>query len=123
MDKEQKTTQTNAQSMTAQLWSMANALRGNMDASEYRNYILAFIFYRYLSEHQEKYLVELVEEGIIDVKPGQSVNDAYREQASGENLKDYLEDISSRLGYAIAPEDTWTTIVDKIENNQLKPEA
>lgn len=119
MDKEQKTTQTNAQSMTAQLWSMANALRGNMDASEYRNYILAFIFYRYLSEHQEKYLVE---EGIIDVKPGQSVNDAYREQASGENLKDYLEDISSSLGYAIAPEDTWTTIVDKVENNQLKPE-
>lgn len=116
---EEHTAQKDAKSITTQLWSMANALRGNMDASEYRNYILAFIFYRYLSEHQEKYLMD---QKIIDVEPGQSINDAYLEQASGENLQDYLDDISSSLGYAINPEDTWTTIVNKIANNQLKPE-
>lgn len=116
---EEHTAQKDAKSITTQLWSMANALRGNMDASEYRNYILAFIFYRYLSEHQEKYLMD---QEIIDVEPGQSINDAYLEQASGENLQDYLDDISSSLGYAINPEDTWTTIVNKIANNQLKPE-
>ncbi|EHS19471.1 HsdM N-terminal domain protein [Staphylococcus aureus subsp. aureus IS-55] len=32
------------------LWSIANDLRGNMDASEFRNYILGLIFYRFLSE-------------------------------------------------------------------------
>ena len=32
------------------LWSIANDLRGTMDASEFRNYILGLIFYRYLSE-------------------------------------------------------------------------
>ncbi len=31
------------------LWSIANDLRGNMDASEFRNYILGLIFYRFLS--------------------------------------------------------------------------
>lgn len=46
------------QSIKTKLWAMANELRGNMDASEYKNYILAFMFYRYLSEHQEQYLVK-----------------------------------------------------------------
>ena len=32
------------------LWSIANDLRGNMDASEFRNYILGLIFYRFLSD-------------------------------------------------------------------------
>ena len=31
-----------------QLWSIANSLRGNMDANDFKNYILGLIFYRYL---------------------------------------------------------------------------
>lgn len=45
-----------AREITNKIWDMANRLRGNMDASEYRNYILGFMFYRYLSENQEQYL-------------------------------------------------------------------
>jgi type I restriction enzyme M protein len=32
------------------LWDIANTLRGKMDADEFRDYILGFIFYKYLSE-------------------------------------------------------------------------
>ena len=32
------------------LWAMANALRGNMEAYEFKNYILGMIFYYYLSD-------------------------------------------------------------------------
>ena len=106
------------QTITGKLWAMANELRGNMDASEYKNYILAFMFYRYLSEHQEEYLVE---NNVIDVADGQSVNDAYKEQAVGDDLADYLEDISSSLGYAISPEDTWESLIYKIDNSQVIP--
>ena len=104
--------------ITSQLWNMANELRGNMDASEYKNYILAFMFYRYLSEHQERYLIS---ENVIDIKDGQSINDAYKEQASGKDKDDYIEDISASLGYAIEPEDTWTSLVYKIENSEVIP--
>lgn len=106
------------QTITSKLWAMANELRGTMDASEYKNYILAFMFYRYLSEHQEQYLVG---NNVIDVEEGQSINDAYKEQAVDEELNDYLEDISASLGYAIAPNDTWESLVNKINDAQVIP--
>jgi len=48
-----------------ELWNIADLLRGRMNADEYKNYILGFIFYKYLSEKQEIYINEelgLVEE-------------------------------------------------------------
>ncbi len=107
-----------AQEITSQIWEMANRLRSNMDASEYRNYILGFMFYRYLSEHQEQ---RMVQNDLIDVEEGQSVNDAYVEQASGDDLNDYLEELADSLGYAIAPQYTWQTIVDKVNDNSIAP--
>jgi type I restriction-modification system DNA methylase subunit len=41
-----------------ELWNIANLLRGKMNADEYKNYILGFIFYKYLSEKQEIYVNE-----------------------------------------------------------------
>ena len=42
------------------LWNIANDLRGNMDADDFRDYILGFIFYKYLSRkmklHADKIL-------------------------------------------------------------------
>lgn len=109
----------NANDISSQLWSMANDLRGNMDAGEYRNYILGFMFYRYLSENQEKYLID---NDIITPTAEESVNDLYLQEATGDDLNDYLQEISGNLGYAIAPEDTWATLMGKIENNKLIPE-
>lgn len=40
------------------LWNIANELRGKMDADEFRDYILGFIFYKYLSEKLELYADE-----------------------------------------------------------------
>lgn len=108
----------NVSTISNQIWAMANELRGNMSASVYQNYILGFIFYRYLSEHQENYLVE---HNIISPKAEQSINDAYMEEANGEELADYLADISQTLGYAIEPAYTWQTLINKINNNQITP--
>lgn len=103
----------------SKIWDMANKLRGNMDANEYRDYILGFIFYKFLSKHQADFLEK--QKDILEIAPNQSVNEAYQEQASGDDLNDYLEAIASSLGYAIAPAYTWTTLVDKVHNNTIAP--
>ena len=45
-----------------QLWNIANTLRGKMDADEFRDYILGFIFYKYLSEKMKIYADEILKE-------------------------------------------------------------
>lgn len=106
-----------AQEITSKIWEMANRLRGNMDASEYRDYILGFMFYRYLSEHQE---AKLIENEVVFPEEGQSVNDAYLTQVPSEDLNDVLLDIAGSLGYAISPQYTWATIVAKVHDNKIK---
>jgi type I restriction enzyme M protein len=97
----------NATDITAKLWEMANKLRGTMDASEYKNYILPFMFYRYLSENQDDYL------------QANGLEDFYEVTDEAEK-EDYLEEISKGIGYAIDPAYTWKKIVAKIENHKIK---
>jgi len=111
--------QTQSESIGSKLWAMANELRGNMDASEYKNYILGFMFYRYLSEHQEKYLIT---QDLIAPEANETPAEAYaRSVRDDDDLEGYLEDISSSLGYAINPEDMWSVLVKKVENAEIAP--
>jgi type I restriction-modification system DNA methylase subunit len=48
-----------------QLWNIANTLRGRMAADDFRDYILGFIFYKYLSEKIQRFAdSELLQEGL-----------------------------------------------------------
>jgi type I restriction enzyme M protein len=49
------------QLLESQLWNIANVLRGKVSADDYRDYILGFIFYKYLSERQYLYANKLLE--------------------------------------------------------------
>ena len=48
-----------------QLWNIANTLRGKMNADEFRDYILGFIFYKYLSEKMEIFANEILKQDKI----------------------------------------------------------
>jgi type I restriction-modification system DNA methylase subunit len=47
------------------LWAIANDLRGNMDTSKFKNYILGIIFYRYFSERTESYIDDLMPLAVV----------------------------------------------------------
>ena len=46
----------NKQQLAAKIWESANQMRSKIEANEYKDYILGFIFYKYLSEQEEKWL-------------------------------------------------------------------
>ncbi|KFI69365.1 type I restriction-modification system subunit M [Bifidobacterium magnum] len=109
-----------AQQLTSQLWSMANDLRGKMNASEFQNYILGFIFYRYLSENQERYMERM---DLLDRQGDESLNDAYVREASDPNvINDWREGLSDALGYAIDPQYTWESMMNRIRAQQIRPD-
>jgi type I restriction enzyme M protein len=92
----------------SQLWSIANDLRGNMDASEFKNYILGLIFYRFLSEN----LVDYVERVVLK-DDDMNYNEAWKNKEYQEGLKDELVN-DSNIGYYIEPENLYSSLISKI---------
>lgn len=97
--------QAQAAELSSQLWSIADDLRGGMDANEFRNYILGTIFYRYLSERTELYMQDILKNDNLTYE--QAFNDAdYKEVVENWSLE--------HLGYIIKPENLFRELNRKI---------
>lgn len=48
----------NKQELASKIWAGANELRGKVSASDYKDYMLGFSFYKFLSNKEEKYVRE-----------------------------------------------------------------
>ena len=87
-----------------QLWDIANLLRGKVNPDDYRDYILGFIFYKYLSEKQELFANYLLEEEVIT---------NYKELDNEEYLEAIREESLNNLGYFLEPDELFSSIVAK----------
>ena len=96
-----------------QLWSIANTLRGNMDANDFKNYILGLIFYRYLSEN----LVNYVESKLLKDDEISYV-EAWKKDEYREELKRYLIE-DSNMGYFIEADNLWSQLIYKIQTGKF----
>ena len=77
-----------SENLKTKLWDIANTLRGKMDADDFRDYILGFIFYKYLSEKMHGYANDILKpDGLTydeldeDAPKGQEYLTAVREMA------------------------------------------
>lgn len=96
-----------------QLWAMANDLRGSMDASEFKNYILGLIFYRYLSDKLLRFVNEELKDDEI------TYIEAWKDEEFKQDIIDLLVDSDSGLGYVIEPNNLWSTLIEKINIAQF----
>lgn len=95
-----------------QLWNIANTLRGKMNADEFRDYILGFIFYKYLAEKMEIYANSILEEDQIqfrDIKEDTPIGLEYIEAIREEALE--------TLGYFLKPSELFSEITKRGDNN------
>ena len=66
----------NKQELAAKIWATADELRKNIKASEYKDYILGFMFYKYLSD-KELDFVKAEGGSIEDLKDNSEDNKKY----------------------------------------------
>ena len=91
-----------------QLWNIANTLRGKMNADEFRDYILGFIFYKYLSERMEIFADEILKQDKITFR---QINPKL--QDSEELLEAVKEEALEKLGYFLKPEELFTEVAKR----------
>ena len=75
--------QAQASELSQKLWAIANDLRGNMDSTKFRNYILGTIFYSYLSERTEEYMQEILKEDGLTYEQRSPMRTTARLSSSG----------------------------------------
>lgn len=97
-------------SLESKLWAIADELRGNMDANEFKNYILGFIFYRYLSEKLELHMNEELKEDRLTFEQAWAKED-YRDDLTEEGI--------SSLGYFLEPQYLFSNIIEKAKVNDF----
>ena len=86
----------NKQKLAAKIWASANQMRSKIEANEYKDYILGFIFYKYLSE-KELQFAKKEDFTEADIK------------ALSEEDTETVEHIKSNIGYFIAYENLFST--------------
>lgn len=86
-----------------QLWASADILRGKMDASEYKNYLLGLIFYKYLSDVELREAYEQ-ENGQTTDFPERGEQYKILEEWYKEDKEDLEEIMRLQRGYFIAPD-------------------
>lgn len=89
----------NKQQLAAKIWESANKMRSKIEANEYKDYILGFIFYKYLSDKEVKFLKEndFTEDDI---------------KALTEDDQETVKFIQNGVGYFIAYKDLFSTWIE-----------
>ncbi len=101
-------TQVQLQQLQKQLWNIANTLRGKMGADEFRDYILGFIFFKYLSEKSVTFANELLD--------GEDISFLELDENNAEHVS-YIEEIKKNaiieVGYALTPKQLFHTLAER----------
>ena len=90
----------NKQQLAAKIWESANKMRSKIEANEYKDYILGFIFYKFLSEKEVKYL------------KANDWTDEYLPELTEEDTET-VGSIQKNLGYFISYENLFSTWLAK----------
>jgi type I restriction-modification system, M subunit len=103
------------QALGKALWAVADELRGSMNADDFRDYMLSFLFLRYLSGNYEKHAREL----LGGEYPGPDAPLAlgqtplqYWYEKNPQDVATFETEMNNRVHYVIKPEYLWSHIAE-----------
>lgn len=106
------------QELNQRLYSAADNLRSKMDASEYKNYLLGLIFYKYLSDKLLQQVVLLADKSLEEYNEVDKQTKLYQELLADEDSReDLLATLVDTLGYEIEPERLFNVFADQAKQN------
>jgi len=105
--------------LNTKLWASADILRGKMDASEYKNYLLGLVFYKYLSDQELRAVCE-EEHGKVSEYPDRETQFAGLLEWHGDDAEDIRATITKKLGYFIEPNYLFYTLRKKASNYEFQ---
>jgi len=117
-------TETTQRQLGAILWSIAEELRGAMNADDFRDYMLAFLFLRYLSDNYERSAKKELGSEYPDLTTvsngGQSPLAVWYQQNSNYH-SDFEKQMRLKAHYVISPEHLWSEIAHlaRTQNEEL----
>ena len=95
------------------LWSIADQLRGAMDADDFRDYMLAFIFLRYLSDnYEEAARRELSGDYPLVMEGDRRVPLAVWYADNLQDVDAFEKQMRRKVHYVIRPDHLWTSIAN-----------
>jgi len=102
-----------------QLWNIANTLRGKMNADEFRDYILGFIFYKYLSEKMDIFANDILKQDKIKFRDITRKDFINNDSTANDFLEAIKEEALEKLGYFLRPEELFTEVAKRgMGNNE-----
>ena len=104
------------------LWAIADQLRGAMNADDFRDYMLAFLFLRYLSDNYETAVKkELGKDYPKVLGDGREVPLAQWYAANKKDVADFEKQMRRKVHYVIKPDHLWASIANmaRRQDNEL----
>ena len=99
------------------LWQASDDLRSQMDANEYKNYLLGIIFYKYLSDKMLDEVSKLLE---VDEADLETIQQIYQEEMQGEDADLIVDELRNKFSFVISPDHTFTHFIKQIEEGTFQ---
>ena len=115
-------TDTNQKQLGSTLWSIADQLRGAMDADDFRDYMLSFLFLRYLSDNYETAARKELGRDYPDVEgDARKVPLALWYANNVDDIPEFEKQMRRKVHYVIQPAHLWNSIANlaRTQNAEL----